>query len=358
MSGTNTIVIYAVIDRSGPRDTITRKSMFRSFFLRILLLLTLLATLGFAAEPVHLILDTDMGNDVDDAFALAMIHALQNRGEVQLLAVTITKDNRYAAPFIDLVNTFYGRPDIPVGMVNNGKTPEDARMLKVPATRRDPQGRDVYPHRLREGSDAPDAVQLLTRILSAQPDHSVTIAQIGFSTNLARLAAAPGGVVLIKQKVKLLCLMAGNFTQAKPEYNVYTDAAAFASLMQGWPTPVIFSGFEVGLEITFPYEAIQKDMSYVPNHPVADAFKLYVGKPEDHPNWDSTAVLEAIRPDRGYFNLSPPGRIRLGEKNTTVFTPDSAGNCRYLIVIPAQVSRVRELISLLVTEPPRLNNSQ
>jgi inosine-uridine nucleoside N-ribohydrolase len=358
MSGTNTIVIYAVIRLSWPRDTITRKPMFRPFFPRILLLFALLTTLSFAAEPVHLILDTDMGNDVDDVFALAMIHELQTRGEVKLLAVTITKDNRYAAPFIDLVNTFYGRPDIPIGMVNNGKTPEDAPMLKGPATHLDPQRRDVYPHRLREGSDAPEAVQLLTRILGAQPDHSVTIAQIGFSTNLARLAASPGGAALIKQKVKLLCLMAGNFAQAKPEFNVYTDAAAFASLMKDWPTPVIFSGFEVGLEITFPYEAIQRDMSYVPNHPVADAFKLYVGKPEDHPNWDSTAVLEAIRPDRGYFNLSLPGRVRLGEKNVTVFTPDPAGNCRYLILKPAQVSRIRELISLLVSEPPRHNDGQ
>jgi inosine-uridine nucleoside N-ribohydrolase len=331
--------------------------MFRSLFLSVLLLFALFAIPDFAAEPVHLILDTDMGNDVDDALALAMIHALQNRGEVQLLAVTITKDNRYAAPFINLVNTFYGRPDIPVGMVVNGKTPEDAPMLKVPVMRQfpqanDTQGRDVYPHRLRDGSEAPEAVQLLTRILAAQPDHSVTIAQIGFSTNLARLAAAPGGLALIKQKVKLLCLMAGNFAQPKPEYNVYTDAAAFQGLMEAWPTPIIFSGFEVGLEITFPYETIQKDMAYVANHPVAEAFKLYVGKPEDHPNWDSTAVLEAIRPDRGYFNLSSPGRVRLGEKNTTVFTPDSAGNCRYLIVKPGEVVRVRELISLLVSEPP------
>jgi hypothetical protein len=58
-----------------------------------------------AVEPVRLILDTDMGNDIDDLFALAMIHALETRAEVNLLAVTITKDNRYAAPFISLVNT-------------------------------------------------------------------------------------------------------------------------------------------------------------------------------------------------------------------------------------------------------------
>jgi hypothetical protein len=70
-----------------------------------------------AAAPVRLVFDTDMGNDVDDALALAMIHALETRGEAQLLAVTLSKDNRYAAPFVDLVSTFYGRKDIPIGVV-------------------------------------------------------------------------------------------------------------------------------------------------------------------------------------------------------------------------------------------------
>ena len=38
--------------------------------------------------------DTDLGNDVDDAMALAVIHALESRGECELLCVTLTKDNR------------------------------------------------------------------------------------------------------------------------------------------------------------------------------------------------------------------------------------------------------------------------
>jgi purine nucleosidase len=78
------------------------------------------ADMGHAASPplpVPLIFDTDMGNDVDDAMALAVIHALQSRGECRLLAVTLTKANRYAAPFVDLVNTFYGRGDIPIGVL-------------------------------------------------------------------------------------------------------------------------------------------------------------------------------------------------------------------------------------------------
>src|SRR6476620_12773256 len=91
------------------------------------------AMTSLGAVPVRLIFDTDMGNDVDDAVALAMIHAFESRGEAKLLAVTVTKDNRWAAPFIDAMNTFYCRGDIPIGVVRNGKTPEEANMIRVPA---------------------------------------------------------------------------------------------------------------------------------------------------------------------------------------------------------------------------------
>ena len=327
--------------------------MLRSFVVLCLLLFGTFVQQMPGQTPVRLILDTDIGNDVDDALALAMIHALENRAEVRLLAVTITKDNRYAAPFVDLINTFYGRPDIPIGVVRNGKTPEDSPMLRIPVERRDASSRPVYPHRLQSSAEASEAVTLLSRILSEQPDHSVTIAQIGFSTNLARLLKMTGARDLVERKVKVLCLMAGNFVKAKPEYNVYIDPQSAASLFQDWPTPMIFSGFEIGLEVTFPDQAIQKDFRYVNPHPIPEAYQIYVHKNEDHPNWDSTAVLEAIRPDRGYFELSSSGRVSLGPKNITVFTPDPRGKCRYLILKPDQVERVREAITTLVSEPPQ-----
>jgi inosine-uridine nucleoside N-ribohydrolase len=324
------------------------------FVCRILVTgLLAVSTNAFAAEPVRLILDTDMGNDCDDALALAMIHALQNRNEVQLLAVTITKDNRDAATFIDLIDHFYGRPDVPIGIVHDGKTTNDTPMLKVPVERRDGRGNYIYPRTMRDGSEAAEAVALLARVLSEQPDGSVSIAQIGFSTNLARLSANPVGRALVARKVKALYLMAGNFEKPQPEYNVFTDAPAFADLMKNWPTPIIFSGFEIGLLITYPMESIEKDFAWATDHPVVEAYKVYVGKREDHPNWDSTAVLDAIRPDRGYFDLSPPGNVALGDKAVTVFTPDPNGKCRYLISKPEQVSRLRELIAALVSEPPQ-----
>ena len=327
----------------------------KSLFCWLLIPLCFGARFVCAAEPVRLILDTDIGNDVDDALALAMIHSFETRGHVKLLAVTITKDNRYAAPFVNLVNTFYGRPDIPVGVVHAGKTKEDSTMLMGPVDELDSHGQPRYPHQITKETQVQDAVELLTRVLSEQPDESVTIAQIGFSTNLTRLLDSQGGRDLVKRKVKLLCLMAGNFAKPQPEYNVYTDSQSAKTLFESWPTPMIFSGFEIGLQITFPFEAIQNDFSYVPYHPIAEAYRLYVKKPEDHPNWDSTAVLEAIQPDRGYFDLSAPGRVTLGPNNATIFTPDAAANSRYLIIKPGQVSRIRQLITDLVTEPPQTN---
>src|SRR5258707_8704337 len=100
------------------------------------------AMVPLGAAPVRLIFDTDMGNDIDDALALAMIHALETRGEAKLLAVTVTKDNRYAGPFIELMNTFYHRPGIPIGTVRGGKTPEDGNYLRPVVES------GFYPHKL------------------------------------------------------------------------------------------------------------------------------------------------------------------------------------------------------------------
>ena len=124
-----------------------------------------------AAEPVRLIFDTDIGNDVDDALALGVIHALASRGECELLAVTITKDHQLSAPFADAVNTFYGRGDIPIGAVRNGPTPEPSKFT-VLATQRD-NGRLRYPHDLMSGADAPEATELLREVLARQPDRTL-----------------------------------------------------------------------------------------------------------------------------------------------------------------------------------------
>src|ERR1700686_4090454 len=100
-----------------------------------------------AREPVRLIFDTDIGDDIDDVLALATIHALESRGECRLLAVTISKDYSWSAPFTDAVNTFYGRGDIPIGVVRDGKLKDDSRYARKLAEIRD-AGILRYPHDL------------------------------------------------------------------------------------------------------------------------------------------------------------------------------------------------------------------
>jgi len=199
---------------------------------------------GAWAQAVPVIFDTDMGNDVDDALALAMLHAMESRGECRLVGVTVTKDNPWAPVFVDLVNTFYRRGQIPVGMVKGGVTPENSKMIQEPSERRKADGTLVYPRRLASGAEAVDAVTLLRRLLAAEKDGSVVIAQVGFSTNLARLLDTPADVELVKRKVKLLSVMAGNFVQPKAEFNVQKDTASARKLVRPASSAVIRPGGE------------------------------------------------------------------------------------------------------------------
>src|SRR5205085_7226273 len=131
-----------------------------------------------------------------------------SRGESRLLAVTVTKDEPYAASYIDIVNTFYGRPDIPIGVTHSGITPA-ADFQTTVSVIRTASGAPLYPHDLRDGRRAPEATTVLRRVLAAQPDSSVVIVQTGFSTNLARLLDTPAdahsrltGRELVARKVR------------------------------------------------------------------------------------------------------------------------------------------------------------
>lgn len=316
--------------------------------------------------PVPLIYDTDMGNDVDDGFALGVIHALQSRGECELLAVTVTKDHELAAPFVDVLNTFYGRGDVPIGVVRDGAEPKQGKFLGLASEEKD--GAMRYPHDLHSGNAAPEATELLRKVLAGQADHSVVIAQVGFSTNLARLLDTPpdahsplNGRDLAAQKVKVLSVMAGAFEphngKPHPEYNVVLDIPAAQKLAKDWPTPIVYSGFEIGIKTRLPLEGIRDDYNYVPDHPMKAAYTLYNNVYSDQPSWDLTSVLWAVRPDRGYFGLSESGVVTYDPEGFTHWQEDAAGKHRYLTVDEKQIERVKEILILLASEPPHVQGN-
>ncbi|WP_417744461.1 nucleoside hydrolase [Rosistilla oblonga] len=317
-------------------------------------------------RPVPLIFDTDIGNDVDDVLALGMIHSLQSRGECELLAVTITKDDPMAAPFTDAVNTFYGRGEIPIGVCRSGVTPGTGRFNGLASIKDGDEFR--FPHDLRSGKDAPDAVTVLRKALADAEDGSVVIAQVGFSTNLADLLKSKpddvsplDGMALVKKKVRLLSAMAGAFTKISgskgpydhKEYNIIKDIPAAQALATDWPTPILWSGFEIGLAVAYPHESIQQDYGYVPHHPLAEAYIAYNPPPHNRPTWDLTSVLIAVRPGRDYFGLSPRGTVTVADDGLTTFAPAENGLHQYLTLTDAQKIRVVETLVLLSSEPPK-----
>ena len=337
-----------------------RTKSLMSLVLGVMLLLT---TSAFA-EPVKLILDTDMGNDVDDALALAMIHSLENRGECELLAVTITKDHPETAPYVDAINTFYGRGEIPIGIVKGGVTPERSRFTGVTLEKQDDSY--VFPHDLVLGQPVRDATELLRQVLATQPDLSVVIAQIGFSTNLTRLLESGkdahselNGAELVAKKVKAISIMAGAFApiggKTHLEYNVVQDIPAAQALAKKWPTPIIWSGFEIGLALPYPATSIERDFVYRERHPIPESYQAYIPTPHERPTWDLTSVLHAVRPDREYFELSSPGTVTVHDNGETTFAQTEKGKHVFLKLRSERVLQVQEILAALTSEPPKAN---
>lgn len=339
-------------------------------------------------EPVRVIFDTDMWGDIDDALALAVLNALENRGEAKLLAVTSSTDDPSTATFIDAFQTFYGRGDVPVGLVRNGVTARqtverfpffgsDAGYTEVLSSAVKPDGSLIFPRALMDGESAPDAVALLRKALAAQPDASVVIIQAGFCTNLARLLESKGdettpldGMDLVKRKVRLLSVMAGAYADRNgeplatraPEFNLVLDTASAQQLFAKWPTPLVASGFEIGSSMRIKGAFVDRHYGYEKHHPVSAAYhrvdKVY-RTPEtppdalhDHATFDLTSVLYAIRPDDGYFNLSAPGNISVQPDGSTRFIAHSGGKHRYLVMDDAQRARTLEAMTMLASEPP------
>ncbi|HWC95402.1 MAG TPA: nucleoside hydrolase [Candidatus Sulfopaludibacter sp.] len=305
-------------------------------------LLCLLAHAALAAHPV--IFDTDMGNDIDDALALAMLHSLTSRGECELIGVTLTNGHPAAVPYIRMIDRFYGRPELPVGAAIRslqGGT-QDGYMRAALATAGVPAVGTAEP-----------APELLRRLLTNARE-KVIIVQTGFSTNLAALLASDGGPALIREKVAMVVAMAGNFTGGQPEYNVKIDVASAKAVFEQWPTPIVFSGFEIGRDLLYPAASIERDFSYVPRHPIAESYRAYQKMPYNRPTWDLTAVLEAVRPEHNYFGHSAAGAVTVDPNGATHFTPGNApGNNdrRYLILDPARRGEILEVLELLSSQP-------
>ncbi len=295
------------------------------------------------AAPQRVIFDTDMGNDVDDALALAMLYDYQKSGQADLAAVLLNKDNPYAPVFVSVMNCYYGFDSVPIGMVRNGKTKEEGRYIGAVLKSANADGSYKYPRKIDSDSKLVEAHKLARKVLAESADGSVVYISVGFSTNVSRLIDSQpdeisplSGRELVAKKVKYFSVMAGQFglnARAKrynPEYNVKTDLEAARNFMENSPVPIVFSGFEVGEILNYPKEAVEEKLSN--DNPLAVSYKLYArsrnGNLFNACTFDLTSVLYVFSPE--LFDLSENGTVSIAKSALTDFKPSPDGKHRYL----------------------------
>ena len=316
-----------------------------------------------AEAPLAVIMETDLGNDVDDALALDLLYKYLDAGKIRLLAVNLNKNGDAPAEYADILNTWYGYPDIPIGIIRDGadcETDAAVNYAKAVVDMKDADGNPLFARSHPGYADYPEAVTLYRKLLAAEPDASVVIASVGFSTNLIRLLETPAddisplnGKELVAKKVKLLVTMAGCMDNPKThEYNVVKDIPAAKVIFEQWPTPVVTSPFEVGVQIRYPATSIENDFAWAGPHPVVEAYKAYLPMPYDRPTWDPTAVLYAVE-GGDWFTVSPAGRIEVTEEGSTLFTEDPEGDRCYLAVTPEQGEAILKHFVEVITSQPK-----
>lgn len=312
------------------------------------------------AKPVNLIFDTDFGGDVDDAGAIGMLNAMQDNGEVKLLAMIASNPTRHAAPGMDAINTYYGHPNIRIGSLHpvydHVPTPPTPGAV-IPSNNVSGYAELLargWKEDTRDSARAADAVGLYRRILANAKNGSVTIAVTGGQLNVAALLNSGAdrhsrltGRELVERKVKELVIMGAAFPSGR-EWNIMLDPAGAKTIAERWPTPVYYSGFEVGDSI---FTGSRLFTETEPDNPVLNAYEDYVGWGNDRNSWDITAAYYAVRGGDGLFGLSNPGNVEIKPDGSNEFHADANGTRRYLVpAVPDET--IANKIEDLMVQPP------
>ncbi len=291
--------------------------------------------------PLKVIIETDMGNDIDDAIALAVAHKADDLGEIELLAVGCHKLSDTPARYVDIVNTYYGHPEVEVAM---SETPVKEFSDYVDYTAA-PCGMGFAESR---NGEYHEPVRLYRKILSEAEDNSICFVSIGFGTTLAQLLDSPAdeyspldGHELVARKAKVLSIMAGSYGEKKrAEYNVANDIPAMKKVFAEWPGEIIQNPFEIGKQAVFPGKLIEENLGYDSLNPVVEAYKLYKEMPYDRPSWDILSVLYLLDPEK--FTISGPGTITVDDEGYTHYIPSEGGKHFVLSATIDQPQALRE----------------
>lgn len=169
-----------------------------------------------AGKPAPVIFDTDIGTDIDDAYALV---ALIRRPELELLGVTTVSSDaaaraRLAAKLLHVAGTKWARVPVYAGISTATQYMKQVEWA--------------------EGFSSPNlhldgGVDFMRRQINARPGE-ITLIAVGELTNMAALLKSESG---IGKKIRAISLMGGAIhrgyapgSKPEPEWNIKSNAEA------------------------------------------------------------------------------------------------------------------------------------
>jgi inosine-uridine nucleoside N-ribohydrolase len=302
-----------------------------------------------------LILDTDIAADCDDAGAVAVLHALANKQEVQIVGMMVSMPVEYGAPALDAINTYYNRPNIPIGTLKNSG--DGARTGGLKTYNEDLARR--FANDLKHSTYAKNAVTLYRELLSKSNDTSIVILTLGPLTNLYHLMkslpdsiSSLDGMALIRKKVKRLVTAGGRLPEGS-SYNFWIAPEKTEHVINHWPTEYWFVPNQLGDSVLTGTDLMQRtDLK----NPVRMAYSLYKAAHPDRPfrpSWDQMGVIVAVRGEHGIFASKSNGVV-VAKRDKIKWQHGGNRDHRWFVSeAPFEVRR--KLIEDLMTQAPSPN---
>lgn len=296
----------------------------------------------------RLILDTDLGNDIDDVVALCCMYALARKRQIDFRDILISKPHQYSAPYCDFLSRYHGlQPNI--GRAPSINLDEADRYVSL------------YPFLAGKWYAKPlmlrqdfDPAQDVLRQALTEAEEPVTMVMIGLSTNLAAFLQDESDRELFHNKVERIVIMAGNFARKVPEFNIVADLEAFESVLDRSKCEIVFCGWELGNRVRFPFSEMDRLHHAGVFQPLWLSYFAFMDGPHDRPSFDPVTVLYASGQYQHLFGISPPGRVTVSADGSVEFRPDVEGRHRYLTLNGQQAVAVQTEIIDLVTHELRL----
>lgn len=321
--------------------------------------------------PLGIVYDSDFGASAESVLALALLRGFAGKNVSRLVGISISTPNLESARLCDVVEKYYASATTgmaamfmqgpPLGLAEKGKS-ADSPLIKAVLDLKDGDGKHVYEPRIKDLNDTAVGQVIIRNMLMAQHAGNAAIVSAGPVTNLAKLLMLRGAADLIQDKVKFLVLTGADYPKGKSERNFVADIDAIRKVLADWPTPIVIAGRALGQNLQYPAESLQKDFSYTPHHPVADACRA--AGSSDIPAAALAAALYANEAEAGYFKLSDTGTLSVADDGASTFQASADGKHRFLLFDPDKkqqiIEKYREMASAkpvprMLRRPPQQN---